>query len=137
MSRVLVFTVESVLGPLYGGVSERGLCVLTLPPNDLRQFAQALDKRLGESELVSIAPQDTQAGRQILAYLSGQPTELDAPLDLEGLPEFTRRVLLAVAAIPYGRTRAYGQVAASVGKPQAARAVGQVMHHNPVPLFVP
>ncbi len=137
MNQVRVFTVEFSFGPLYGAISERGLAVLTLPPADLRDLARLLERRTPQAEMVSVEPQDTLWGRQLLAYLAGQPQPLDAPLDLEGLPPFTRAVLETVAAVPYGRTITYGKVAALVGKPNAARAVGQVMHNNPVPLFVP
>jgi methylated-DNA-[protein]-cysteine S-methyltransferase len=46
-------------------------------------------------------------------------------------------VLQATAAIPYGETRTYGQVAAAVGKPRAARAVGRALATNPMPIVIP
>ena len=51
--------------------------------------------------------------------------------------DFTSRVRRACAMIPWGETRTYGQVAQSVGSPRAARAVGQAMRRNPLPLLVP
>ena len=50
---------------------------------------------------------------------------------------FQRRVWRAARAIPYGQTRTYGQLAAALGKPGAARAVGGALHRNPVLLWVP
>jgi methylated-DNA-[protein]-cysteine S-methyltransferase len=58
-------------------------------------------------------------------------------VDLDGLPPFQRKVLLAERRVPYGRTITYGALAAKVGRPRAARAVGQALAHNPVPLVVP
>jgi methylated-DNA-[protein]-cysteine S-methyltransferase len=58
-------------------------------------------------------------------------------LDLTRVPAFNRRVYDLVRAIPPGRTRTYGDVAAELGEPGAAQAVGQAMGHNPVPIVVP
>ncbi|UCH36741.1 MAG: methylated-DNA--[protein]-cysteine S-methyltransferase [Armatimonadota bacterium] len=70
-------------------------------------------------------------------YFGGEQVPLDFPLDLSRLPHFTRRVLLAVAEIPYGETRSYGWVARQIGRAQAARAVGQAMARNPLAPIVP
>ncbi len=71
-------------------------------------------------------------------YYGSQPVTFDdLPLDLDGLTPFTRNVVLAVRAIPRGQVCSYGQVAASVGRPGAARAVGAVMARNPICLVVP
>jgi methylated-DNA-[protein]-cysteine S-methyltransferase len=71
-------------------------------------------------------------------YYAGQPVTFeDLPLDLDGMTSFSRSVMLAVRAIPHGQVRSYGQVAASVGRPGAARAVGAVMARNPVCVVVP
>ena len=50
---------------------------------------------------------------------------------------FSREVLLASERIPYGETRSYAWVAKEAGRPKAARAVGQALHRNPVPLIIP
>ena len=72
-----------------------------------------------------------------MAYLKGELKKLDAPLDLSGLSDFSQAVLTELTRIPYGRTKSYGQVAAAVGRPKAARAVGRAVGANPVPIFAP
>ena len=62
---------------------------------------------------------------------------MEAPLDLSGAPEFFRRAWQACRSIPAGETRSYGWLAAQAGRPRAARAAGQAMARNPVPLVVP
>lgn len=62
----------------------------------------------------------------------------EAPLvDLEPFSGFRRRVMELAMAIPRGQVRSYGELARAAGRPGAARAVGQVMARNPIPLFVP
>jgi methylated-DNA-[protein]-cysteine S-methyltransferase len=78
-----------------------------------------------------------QARREILQYLSGRRRTFTVPVDLEGVPPFHQKVLRALAKIARGRTMTYGQLAAVVGRPRAARAVGQAMARNPVPLIIP
>ncbi len=58
-------------------------------------------------------------------------------LDLPDSPEFTRAVRQATRDIPRGETRSYGDLAAAVGRPRGARAVGQVMASNPVAVLIP
>jgi len=77
------------------------------------------------------------AAAELAEYFAGQRREFSVPVDLSGLPSFTQRVLAACATIPWGTTQAYGQLAAEVGSPQAARAVGQALGRNPVPILVP
>ncbi len=75
---------------------------------------------------------------QITRFLAGEPADLASiPLDLEGLPPFTRRVLQVLRATHPGETFTYGQLARMSGSPGAARAVGQVMAKNPLPILVP
>ncbi|HEY1724460.1 MAG TPA: methylated-DNA--[protein]-cysteine S-methyltransferase [Steroidobacteraceae bacterium] len=74
----------------------------------------------------------------IVALLAGEPRDLrQARLDLSAVPPFHRQVYEVVRAIPPGRTRSYGEVAALCGDRQAARAVGQAMARNPIPIIVP
>ncbi len=62
---------------------------------------------------------------------------LDVPLDMSGTPEFYQRVWNLARAIPPGRTLSYGEVAAQLGEPGAARAVGQALGRNPFAPIVP
>jgi methylated-DNA-[protein]-cysteine S-methyltransferase len=61
----------------------------------------------------------------------------EVPLNMSAVPDFDRRVYEVVRAIPPGETRTYGEVAAELGAPGAAQAVGQAMGHNPFPPIVP
>jgi len=71
-------------------------------------------------------------------HLSGVHADLSIiPLDLDGLPPFTRRVLEALRATAPGEAFTYGQLARMAGSPGAARAVGQVMAKNPLPIIIP
>jgi methylated-DNA-[protein]-cysteine S-methyltransferase len=74
----------------------------------------------------------------IVALLAGEPMDLSAvPLDLEGVPEFHRRVYELARAIPPGQTLSYGEVASRLGDPTQARAVGQALGANPIPILIP
>ena len=74
--------------------------------------------------------------QQVTEYLNGQRRDFDFPYVLQGT-EFQQRVWRALCAIPYGETRTYGEVAAAVGSPKAARAVGMANHQNPIFIAVP
>jgi methylated-DNA-[protein]-cysteine S-methyltransferase len=78
------------------------------------------------------------AVEQIQGHLAGEPAVLSRiSLDLEGLPRFRRKVLETLRATPAGATFTYGQVARMVDSPGAARAVGQAMARNPLPIVIP
>src|SRR5262249_54497647 len=69
-------------------------------------------------------------------YFAGKRRAFDLPLDLRVAP-FPAEVLRELARVPYGRTDTYGALAARVGRPKAARAVGTVMNRNPIPIVLP
>ena len=70
-------------------------------------------------------------------YLAKHPFPADLPIDLAGLPPFTRRVLTACRSIPFGAVCSYRELAAAIGAPRAARAVGQALARNPTPVVIP
>lgn len=74
--------------------------------------------------------------RKIARYFAGGRQAL-GPLEIPGSTPFARRVYGAVARIPYGQVRTYGEIADAAGRPGAARAVGQLMARNPLCLGVP
>lgn len=73
---------------------------------------------------------------QLDEYFGGGRTCFDLPLAPRGTP-FQRSVWAALLTIPYGETRSYGQIAASLGAPTASRAVGTANGSNPLPIVVP
>ncbi len=76
-------------------------------------------------------------GQQLAAYFDGRQVEFAIDVDLGALPPFFARVLHAARMIPYGETATYADVARLAGHAKAARAVGQAMARNPVPIVVP
>ena len=73
---------------------------------------------------------------QIEEYLGGKRKKFSLPLALRGT-EFQLAVWKALQTIPYGETRSYGEIAAQIGRPKAARAVGMANHNNPISILVP
>lgn len=76
-----------------------------------------------------------RALRELAAYPDGGA--LDCPVDLGGMTAFRQRVLTTLRKVGRGKTVSYGGLAARVGSPGAARAVGSACANNPVPLWVP
>ena len=76
---------------------------------------------------------------RIVAYFEGGNVEfgMDVPVVLDGLSAFASQVLQACRRVRSGRTVTYGQLAARVGRPQAARAAGSALARNPIPLIIP
>jgi methylated-DNA-[protein]-cysteine S-methyltransferase len=92
--------------------------------------------RMGACNLIG-EPAATRSVRdQVLAYAAGELMEFDLPLAVQGTA-FQQRVWSALRQIPFGTTRSYGELAAEVGMPAAARAIGRANATNPVCLIVP
>lgn len=78
----------------------------------------------------------TEAIAQLAEYFAGERDEFDLDLQPSGT-EFQRTVWMALREIPYGETRSYGEIAAAIGRPTAARAVGGANNKNPIAVIVP
>lgn len=78
-----------------------------------------------------------RARQELAEYLAGSRTFFSVPVDLSGIPEFQGEVLAAAARIPYGEMTSYAALARAIGHPRAARAVGNALGANPVPVIVP
>ncbi len=112
--------------------SPRGVARVVLPGAEREAVCARIGGTDGDYDAIA-----EQAALEIQEYLAGKRRIFTVPLDFEGVPAFTRRVLAACAQVPWGSTVSYGQLAARVGQPGAARAVGQALAANPVPLLVP
>ena len=115
--------------------SEAGLLRLTLPQ-------PAPDKAL--ALIAGLIPQcsaDASFFRdltfRIQCYFEGESVDFNDELDLRGTTPFQRDVWRVTASIPYGETRSYGWLAKEVGRPQNARAVGQALARNSLPIVIP
>lgn len=84
----------------------------------------------------SVTPLLRMAEVQISEYLAGKRKAFTVPLALKG-NEFSMKVWKEMAEIPYGEVRTYGELALAIGRPGAARAIGQACNRNPVPIIVP
>ncbi|MCZ9309967.1 methylated-DNA--[protein]-cysteine S-methyltransferase [Corynebacterium uberis] len=78
-----------------------------------------------------------QAATQLAEYFAGQRRTFDLPLALPSGEDFRARAQRGLLEIPWGQTVSYGQLAALVGSPRAARAVGTACRTNPLPVVVP
>lgn len=114
----------------------RGLLFVALP-GDARDSSERWLRR--ETAGASYVDDPTMLGDAVLQlteYFAGARRDFSVALDWRGTP-FQRAVWQAVLAIPYGETRSYGEVAAALGRPQAARAVGAANGANPLAPLVP
>ncbi len=123
------------VGSLFVAVNERGVVALDFGLSE-REFVDRVSQRT-KATLVRSDEAAAEALKQVLDYLDGQRSTFDLPLDMSRLSEFQRRVLGIALKIPRGKYLTYGDVAKAIGKPQAARAVGQALGHNPVPIVIP
>jgi methylated-DNA-[protein]-cysteine S-methyltransferase len=73
----------------------------------------------------------------LASYFAGKPRRWETSLDLSGGTAFQRRVWRELAKVPFGATVSYGELARRVGRPGAARAVGQAVGANPIPILIP
>lgn len=74
--------------------------------------------------------------RQLEEYFDGKRMAFDLPLQPQGT-DFQQAVWQALQTIPFGATASYGQIAAAIGKPKAARATGQANNRNPIAIVIP
>ena len=77
-----------------------------------------------------------QVALELQEYFDGKRTHFTFPLRLDGT-DFQKAVWQELLRIPYGQTRTYSQIAAAIGNPNAARAVGQAVNRNPIWIAVP
>ncbi len=127
--------VECALGRLLVAGTSRGVCNVRFG-DDPQQLVAGLAAEFPYAEVEPDAERLGPWVEALLRYLRGEAHQLEVPLDVRG-SQFQRRVWSAIAAIPYGATRSYGELAAGIGQPGAARAVAQACGANPVALQVP
>ena len=126
-------SLETAIGTVY--VAFNGTRISGVAPaEDDAAFERTYRARTGRSaRRAGEVPADLLA--TIRRHLAGEDVDLD--LDLRGLSEFERAVLLKAREIPRGEVRPYGWIAREIGRPGAVRAVGSALNKNPIPLVIP
>jgi len=128
---------ESPFGDLLVVAGEEGIVRIALgaEPEEvvLRDLARRASPRIARTGRTPIAV----ARSQLDAYFEGDLREFDLPLDWRLTRGFRREVLRETAAIPYGATASYAEMADRAGSPRAVRAAGTALATNPLPIVVP
>jgi methylated-DNA-[protein]-cysteine S-methyltransferase len=126
---------QTALGPFGIAWSDQGLSRLQLPEAD----RAATEKRLrGSASPGETPPWAEQVIAEVRRYLAGERVDFASiAIDLADVGEFRRAVYEAARAVGWGQTASYGELARRIGFPWGARAVGQALARNPVPLVVP
>lgn len=137
---------RTVVDPLLAVSGPRGLVRLEFLPEawEYHIRAHAVGRQLFPPAGPGTAPLDIHEDPahfeplrdQLAQYFTGQRAEFEVELDLHGT-DFQTAVWRQLLKIPYGRLRTYGQIAKSLRKPLATRAVGQAAGQNPLPILVP
>src|SRR5215831_16845703 len=129
---------ETRIGAVGIAWGRAGLCGVQLPEAGADGTRARLLARFPAGREAVPPPEIARAQAAIAALLRGETSDLGAvALDMDGVPAFCRRVYEAARAIPPGQTLSYGELAARLGAPGAARAVGQALGQNPFAIIVP
>lgn len=131
------FETETAFGRVYVARTSRGLARISWQQADEAAWVRELEARFPDRPLARDPGALAEAERQLREYLSGRRTSFDLPVDLTSLGEFDRSVLRAASAIPCGEVVPYAELARRIGRPRAARAVGNALGRNPVAIVVP
>jgi AraC family transcriptional regulator, regulatory protein of adaptative response / methylated-DNA-[protein]-cysteine methyltransferase len=126
---------DTSLGHVLIAATDKGVCKITFG-DDATGLADQLATDFAQAERVEDAKHLEPFVAQVRAYLHGTRERFDLPLDI-GATAFQRRVWDALRRIPYGETRSYSDIAASLGEPRAVRAVANACGKNPVALAIP
>jgi len=121
---------------IYLAATADGLCFASPYYAPFEELSDWKEKRLPGSTLVEDVEMMKPYADELIDYLEGRLQTFTMPLDLHGTP-FQQAVWEALIDIPYGKTVSYSDIAESIGKPEAVRAVGAAIGANPILITVP
>ena len=129
---------ETAIGHCGVAWSPRGLVGVQLPEGRPAATRARMRRRWAEAEQRR-PPKEVQAAvDSMVSLLAGRSADLSGvALDMDGVPTFHQRVYEVARTIPAGHTRTYGEIAAELGAPGSAQAVGQALGRNPFAIVVP
>ena len=127
--------VPSPIGRVLVAATENGVCSVKIGASDVA-LIQDLKREYSAADVSAHDRPRSEWVKAISEHLRGDLPALDLPIDVQATA-FQWKVWRALQRIPYGETRAYADVARSIGKPRAVRAVARACATNPVCLVVP
>ena len=131
--RIRFTTIDTKVGPMLLGATERGVCSIQFGADPERLLADEFPHALVErTDVVPL----TKWAAEVAAYLNGKRPSLDLPLDIQATA-FQRLVWEYLQTIPRGETRSYLQVAKGIGRPKASRAVANACRSNRIAIAIP
>ncbi len=136
MTRLYLSAFDTPFGIIRTAATETALAIVGLPNQTEETFERLVQDCFPGCTLARGGEINREAEVQLSGYLQGQLRVFALSLEGYGTP-FEQKVHRAVAAIPYGEVRSYGEIARSVGHPRAFRAVGSVNARNRLPLVIP
>lgn len=132
-----VGVIKSPLGDLLVAMTARGIVLNHYLAND-SDLAATLEKARLQLDLVEDPPTVKEVGAEIRRYLAGEGTALRQNIDLSlAASPFQQKVLRKLQEVPRGAVVSYQALGVAAGAPKGARAVGNAMHNNPVPIYIP
>lgn len=135
---VCIALFETAIGTCGIAWGERGLVALQLPEDSPVATRARLQRHFPHAADAPLPPDAELAIDRVTALLRGEPADLASiAIDWRRVPAFHREVYEIARTIPAGRTLTYGEIAARLGRPGAAREVGQALGRNPFPLVIP
>ena len=126
---------RSPIGPVYIALSARGVVAIDFSDGE-EAFLSWIRKRTDGYPMRS-PERMAEAIHQVEEYLAGKRATFDLPIDMRFVSDFQRTVLRAAMRVPRGEVITYGALARAIGRPKAARAVGQALGSNPIPILIP
>lgn len=127
-----------LVGPMWIASTEAGICLAKFSERTPFEIEEFLKAHQPEAWIARDKSATAAIVAELRDYLQKRLTKFSTPIDWRFVPAgFKHEVLQAVSKIPYGQVCTYGELAARLGNPKAVRAVGQALHANPIPIFIP
>ena len=136
LADVAFWTVASPVGDLLVAVTRGGLVRIAYADETRDEVLAHLAREVSPRILESARATDP-VRRELEGYFAGERLRFDLKVDRQLIRGVAREVLAATGRVPFGQTTTYGELAVRIGRPRAARAVGNALGSNPIPIVIP
>ncbi|MBI3189286.1 MAG: methylated-DNA--[protein]-cysteine S-methyltransferase [Ignavibacteriales bacterium] len=136
ITKIYCTSFDSRIGKIYVASTENGVCKISLPKENRKDFINWIDEHISLDAVVDNRSRNKEVIDQLNRYFNGKLAKFNLQLDMLGTP-FQVRVWKELVKIEYGTTITYKQLAKRVKTPQAFQAVGRANACNPLPVIIP